>query len=30
VPMGISTVSSDYIDPWWYVKDYICTEHTDK
>lgn len=25
IPMGISTASSDYIDPWWSVKDYICS-----
>lgn len=32
IPMGISTASSDYIDPWWSVKDYICrsTEKDDK
>ncbi len=25
VPRGISEASSDYIDPWWKVKDYICS-----
>ena len=25
-PRGISEASSDYIDPWWSVKDYICSE----
>lgn len=30
IPRGISDVSSNYIDPWQYVKDYICSEHTDK
>jgi hypothetical protein len=26
VPRGISEASSDYIDPWYFVKDYICSE----
>ncbi len=34
VPRGISEASSDYIDPWWKVNDYICndtkTEDKDK
>ena len=32
VPMGISTASSDYIDPWWSARDYLCktTENEDK
>lgn len=25
IPRGISEASSDYIDPWWSVKDYICS-----
>ncbi|MBL8016186.1 MAG: hypothetical protein JNK43_02860 [Ignavibacteria bacterium] len=25
IPRGISEASSDYIDPWNYVKDYICS-----
>jgi len=25
VPKGISTASSNYIDPWYYVKDYLCS-----
>ncbi|RPI18879.1 MAG: hypothetical protein EHM58_03865 [Ignavibacteriae bacterium] len=29
IPMGISDADNGYIDPWWYVKDYICSEHTD-
>jgi hypothetical protein len=27
VPRGISEASSDYIDPWWKVKDYICNSY---
>jgi hypothetical protein len=30
IPMGISKASDDYIDPWWFVKDYICTDNSDK
>ena len=30
VPRGISEASSDYIDPWYFVKDYICKEKEDK
>jgi len=26
IPKGISEASKDYIDPWWSVKDYLCTE----
>lgn len=26
IPRGISESNKDYIDPWWYVKDYICPE----
>lgn len=26
IPRGISEASSDYIDPWWSVKDYLCPE----
>ncbi|MBZ0203874.1 MAG: hypothetical protein K8I03_12720 [Ignavibacteria bacterium] len=26
VPRGISEASSDYIDPWWKVNDYICND----
>jgi hypothetical protein len=26
VPRGISESSSDYIDPWFYVKDYVCSK----
>jgi hypothetical protein len=26
VPRGISEASKDYIDPWWSVKDYLCSE----
>ncbi|HEY3250003.1 MAG TPA: hypothetical protein VGK25_02685 [Ignavibacteria bacterium] len=26
VPLGISKASSDYIDPWFYVQDYVCSE----
>lgn len=29
IPKGISEASSDYIDPWNYVKDYVCSS-TDK
>ena len=29
VPRGISEASSDYIDPWWSVKDYICSPEND-
>lgn len=28
VPRGISEASNDYIDPWIYVKDYICEPET--
>ena len=27
VPRGISEASSDYIDPWFFVKDYICDKN---
>jgi hypothetical protein len=27
VPMGISKASNEYIDPWYYVKDYLCTPY---
>lgn len=27
IPRGISEASSDYIDPWWSVKDYLCPEN---
>jgi hypothetical protein len=30
VPRGISEASSDYIDPWWVVKDYICSSEENK
>ena len=30
IPRGISEASSDYIDPWWSVKDYLCSESEDK
>ena len=30
IPRGISEASSDYIDPWWSVKDYVCSESEDK
>ncbi|MCC6866239.1 MAG: hypothetical protein IT280_08795 [Ignavibacteria bacterium] len=30
VPLGISEASSDYIDPWNYVKDYICSSFEKK
>ncbi|HJY63985.1 MAG TPA: hypothetical protein VJ455_07500 [Ignavibacteria bacterium] len=30
VPKGVSTVSSDYIDPWFYVKDYLCNKDTEE
>jgi hypothetical protein len=30
VPRGISEASSDYIDPWYYVKDYLCSEKNEK
>lgn len=26
VPRGISEASADYIDPWWSVKDYLCSD----
>ncbi len=26
VPRGFAEASNDYIDPWWYVKSYICSE----
>jgi hypothetical protein len=26
VPKGISEASADYIDPWWSVKDYLCSD----
>lgn len=26
IPRGISETSSDYIDPWWFVQDYICSD----
>jgi hypothetical protein len=26
VPMGISKASNDYIDPWWSVTDYVCSD----
>lgn len=26
VPRGFAEASKDYIDPWWYVKSYICSE----
>ena len=29
VPRGISEASSDYIDPWWKVNDYLCKEKTE-
>jgi hypothetical protein len=25
VPLGISSVSSEYIDPWWSVRTYVCS-----
>jgi hypothetical protein len=30
IPRGISEASSDYIDPWWSVKDYVCSESEEK
>ncbi|MCI0450698.1 MAG: hypothetical protein L0Y79_13130 [Chlorobi bacterium] len=30
IPKGISEASSDYIDPWWTVKDYICSQSEEK
>jgi hypothetical protein len=32
IPMGISTASSDYIEPWWSARDYLCktTENEEK
>lgn len=30
IPMGISEASSDYIDPWSYVKDYICNSDVEE
>lgn len=30
IPMGISAASSDYIDPWWSAKDYICSKPDDE
>lgn len=26
IPKGISESSSDYVDPWWFVKDYVCND----
>lgn len=30
VPKGISEASNDYIDPWFYVKDYLCSDKEEK
>jgi hypothetical protein len=30
IPLGISKASSDYIDPWYSVKDYICSPSNDE
>jgi len=27
VPKGISESSTDYIDPWFFIKDYLCSEY---
>ncbi len=26
IPRGVSESNNEYIDPWWFVKDYICPE----
>lgn len=30
IPKGISEASSDYIDPWYSVKDYICSDKNEE
>ena len=30
VPKGISKASNDYIDPWYFVQEYLCSEHNEK